>query len=195
MAPKTEEQFEEIREQKNALIKKVALKLFAEQGYHQTSISKIAKEAKISKGLMYNYFESKENLLVSILNDGFDEMMQYFDLNKDGTLEIQEMKYYIENTINTLKQNTDFWRFYFLVSLQPDVFPLIKDKMESVLQPLMKITYDYFEKNGFEDPESETLIFGALFDGLAMDYVFAPDLFPIDKVKNALIKKYCNSEQ
>ena len=41
----------------------VALKLFAEKGYHATSISQIAAKAKVSKGLMYNYFEAKKNYL------------------------------------------------------------------------------------------------------------------------------------
>ena len=35
------------------------LQVFADEGYHNASISKIAKAAGVSKGLMYNYFESK----------------------------------------------------------------------------------------------------------------------------------------
>ena len=66
MSPRTEEQFEEIRESKKNLIQEVALELFATRGYHSTSISMIAKEADISKGLLYNYFESKEELLNSM---------------------------------------------------------------------------------------------------------------------------------
>ncbi|HRW21852.1 MAG TPA: helix-turn-helix domain-containing protein, partial [Bacteroidales bacterium] len=63
MSPRTPEQFEEIRLSKHKLILDTAMKLFASSGYHNTSISKIAKEAGISKGLIYNYFDSKEDLL------------------------------------------------------------------------------------------------------------------------------------
>jgi TetR/AcrR family transcriptional regulator, transcriptional repressor for nem operon len=40
-----------------------AWELFWRQGYHATSIQDIAKTAKLPKGSIYNYFESKEDLL------------------------------------------------------------------------------------------------------------------------------------
>ena len=67
MSPRTEAQYEEIREEKKELIKRVALEIISEHGIQNTSISKIAKEAGVSKGLMYNYFESKEDLLKRII--------------------------------------------------------------------------------------------------------------------------------
>ncbi|PLX21155.1 MAG: hypothetical protein C0599_08290 [Salinivirgaceae bacterium] len=47
-----------------------AITLFGENGFHNTSISQIAKNAGVSKGLMYNYFESKEELLKYIFDMG-----------------------------------------------------------------------------------------------------------------------------
>jgi len=84
--PRTTEQFEEIRETRKQQIMEVAMKLFADKGFESASISSIAKEAKISKGLLYNYFDSKEDLLIQIVENGFNEMLNYFDPNKDGIL-------------------------------------------------------------------------------------------------------------
>ncbi|MDR1542801.1 MAG: TetR/AcrR family transcriptional regulator, partial [Prevotellaceae bacterium] len=67
--PRTQVQYEKIRNEKRQLIKQTALSLFAENGYETTSISEIAKKAGISKGLMYNYFTSKEELLQIIWDD------------------------------------------------------------------------------------------------------------------------------
>ena len=53
--PKTKEQFEEIRNKSKAAIIEAALELFANNGFHNTSITQIAKKAGVSKGLMYNY--------------------------------------------------------------------------------------------------------------------------------------------
>ena len=63
MSPRSAKQFDEIRKQKKELILESALELFAENGFHATSISQIAKKAGISKGLIYNYFESKNEIL------------------------------------------------------------------------------------------------------------------------------------
>ncbi|WP_343042359.1 TetR/AcrR family transcriptional regulator [Ornithinibacillus caprae] len=43
----------------------VGLDLFAEKGYHTTSIQEIAKAAGISKGAFYLYFQSKEDFITS----------------------------------------------------------------------------------------------------------------------------------
>lgn len=189
--PRTEEQFEEIRQEKRQLILDTALELFAENGFHTTSVSQIAKKAGVSKGLLYNYFESKEHLLKEIIDVGFNELFDIFDPNKDGILEIDEMRFYIETTFDLLKKNTEFWRFYFRVSLQADVFPVLRSRLEKMMEPMMKILVDYFSKQGSEEPIIEAMLFGALMDGIAMDYVFAPDMIPIDKIKETIIKKYC----
>jgi len=56
-----------MRQVSEQAIKQAALELFAHHGYHSTSISQIAKEANVSKGLVYNYFDSKEELLRHIV--------------------------------------------------------------------------------------------------------------------------------
>ena len=65
--PRTEEQLNQIRKDRKQAIMDTALEVFASHGYESTSISMIAKKAGVSKGLMYNYFESKEDLLAHIM--------------------------------------------------------------------------------------------------------------------------------
>ena len=43
---------------KEALLK-AALKVFAANGYHGSSVADIAKEAKVSKALFYHYFQTR----------------------------------------------------------------------------------------------------------------------------------------
>ena len=45
----------------------VALKLWAERGFDQTSVATIARVAGISKGTFYLYFESKDALLLDVM--------------------------------------------------------------------------------------------------------------------------------
>jgi AcrR family transcriptional regulator len=46
---------------------RVALGLWAEQGYDQTSVAEIASRAGVSKGTFYLYFESKQALLEDVM--------------------------------------------------------------------------------------------------------------------------------
>lgn len=50
-----------------------AKKLFIDKGFTATSVQDILEEAKISKGTFYNYFTSKNECLMAILEDAHNE--------------------------------------------------------------------------------------------------------------------------
>ena len=104
MSPRTTRQFEEIREEKRTLIMDSALEHFAKEGYHATTITHIAKHAGISKGLMYNYFESKEALLRAIIERSVKEVLNYFDTNRDGYLSEDEFEFFVRKIGILLRQ-------------------------------------------------------------------------------------------
>ena len=61
------------KEQKEERRKKIlmtGLTLFVEKGYHETKISDIAAAASMSTGLLFHYFESKEDLLLALVRMG-----------------------------------------------------------------------------------------------------------------------------
>jgi len=45
-----------------------AANLFAEKGFHRTTTRDIADEADVSEGTLYNYFDSKDDLLLDIMD-------------------------------------------------------------------------------------------------------------------------------
>ncbi|MCK5827470.1 TetR/AcrR family transcriptional regulator [Candidatus Bipolaricaulota bacterium] len=63
-----------------------ALRVFAEKGFHNTTVSEVAKEACVGKGTVYLYFEGKEALLVAIFDELADHMIHIIDqLSLEGT--------------------------------------------------------------------------------------------------------------
>jgi AcrR family transcriptional regulator len=61
-------------EERRALLLARATELFAEHGYDALSMSQIAREAKISKALLYHYFPSKSRLFEAALAAGAEEL-------------------------------------------------------------------------------------------------------------------------
>jgi AcrR family transcriptional regulator len=59
-----------VRGDGGALITSVALKAFAEQGYHGVSIRDIAQRADMSLSALYHYYPGKQDLLYSLLQEG-----------------------------------------------------------------------------------------------------------------------------
>src|SRR5690625_4936411 len=46
-----------------------AVQVIAENGYHRSQVSKIAKKAGVADGTIYLYFKNKEDLLVSLFQE------------------------------------------------------------------------------------------------------------------------------
>ena len=192
MSPRTKKQFEEIRVSKKALIQETALELFATKGYHSTSISMIARNAGISKGLLYNYYESKEDLLNEIVNHGIEQIMMMMDPNQDGEMTNNELESMIIESFEILKSHSQFWILYFSLLPQTGVFDIVKEKFTEIYKVMIAMMTEYFKKRGDEDPEAEAIILGSLLDGIYINYIFNPEFFPLETVKKKLLKIYCN---
>lgn len=54
------------KEQRRERILECAMKIFAEKGFQDATISEISKAAGVSDATVYEYFKSKEELLFSI---------------------------------------------------------------------------------------------------------------------------------
>src|SRR5271157_5796824 len=113
MSPKTKEQNDKIRQEKRKLILQKALEIFASYGYHDASISLIAKNAGIAKGLIYDYFKSKEELLKTVVDEGFKVFFELFPKNINQVLfDDLEPPVIFRNLLikifNIIKENIDF---------------------------------------------------------------------------------------
>jgi AcrR family transcriptional regulator len=159
-----------------------ALEVFAEYGYASASISMIAQKAGVSKGLMYNYFESKEALLISIVEEGIEEMVELVDPNKDGILIKEEFEFLIDGMFNLMRDKNNFYKLYFSLMMQPSVSSIFMNKLNQVIEPFIKLFIDYYTKKGSKNPVLEAVLVGAMFDGIGFNYVFNPGVYPLDEV-------------
>src|SRR6201982_3015942 len=64
-------------------VQKVALELFAEQGYEKTSLREIAERLGVTKAALYYHFKSKEDIVLSFTDDYFEEIDRLLEWAKD----------------------------------------------------------------------------------------------------------------
>jgi AcrR family transcriptional regulator len=191
--PRSEKQFEKIRKQKKQLIMDTALELFAENGFHATSMSQVAKKAGVSKGLAYNYFESKQEILDEIVKTGFDSIYSHFDLNQDGILTRDEFEHFIRNSFEAISENRKFWKLYSAIIMQADLAESMMEKYGDRSQTIScRCSINLLASMGSKDPEGDLMVISSLVKGALMVVISAPDFFPLkqleDKVTEACFR-------
>jgi len=95
----------ERKEKKKEMILDTAFKLFLEKGYSNTKIIDIASAAGIGKGTVYEYFESKESLLLELINTKIkQDYMQYYKVIGEKISCCEKLKAYLEFEIETTEK-------------------------------------------------------------------------------------------
>lgn len=105
---------EEIRRQQ---ILESAIRCISRQGYHQTTMDNIASEAGLSKGSLYWYFKSKDDILTAMCRHQCDEHLQMLSHFADQKMSIKELALktgdkILESLINEpdqCKMSFEFW--------------------------------------------------------------------------------------
>lgn len=65
-------------------ILEAAVKVFARQGFHQSTVAQIAKEAGVADGTIYLYFKNKDDILVQFFNYRAKQVFESFREAVDG---------------------------------------------------------------------------------------------------------------
>ena len=110
-------------------ILEAAVNIFADHGFHQATVSQIAKEAGVADGTIYLYFKNKEDLLVSTyleikqgmgkaMLEGFDEEWNDIGTSRTATytnLDHGEYVFRVIGSNNDGNFNTQGLSFHFTI--------------------------------------------------------------------------------
>lgn len=95
-------------QEKADLIQQAAIRVFARKGFYNTRAEEIAHEAGIAVGTIYNYYESKEEILLSIFKAEFDKQLMAFHELLESDLSIPEkIGRILENHFSRLTEHGD----------------------------------------------------------------------------------------
>src|SRR5437588_662771 len=62
-------------EEKRRLILEAAARVFARKGFHTSRVGDIAEEAGVAHGLLYHYFQSKDEVLDTIFREHWEQVL------------------------------------------------------------------------------------------------------------------------
>ncbi|MFJ7941837.1 TetR/AcrR family transcriptional regulator [Peribacillus sp. NPDC096622] len=193
--PRTPEENDRIRQASKEKIRAAAMELFMKQGYYATSISDIAKQAGISKGLLYNYYKGKEELLSEMIEARIKEVVEVmeeaFSLNSPR----EQLEHIINGAIDNIHQKPEIHRFYLHLQTQPEANEELKKYSHLIIEEnarQFEFQCKIFESMGEKEPRKRSLYFSSVLQGIMLMISTYQQGFPVEEIKNQIIREFCN---
>ena len=169
-----------------------AIELFAEQGFDKTSISAICEKVGVSKGLVFHHFKNKDDLLREVFIKITDIVRNAGERSPAITDPKARIVAYIESIFAAMSvpDYRVLYQLNFSVMVQPNTRALLLDLIEERVLFMRQATEEVFDYIGHKNSAIVSQMFVAEIDGIALNYLFSAEEFPIDEIKTEFIKKY-----
>jgi AcrR family transcriptional regulator len=181
MSPKVPQAYLDAR---RAEIMEAAVKCFMEKGFHNTTMQDIYDATKLSPGAIYNYFSSKEDIVVSALNEFRDWSISSMTplLSEDQS---ESLIKYVDFWLSYANQDVSRERFSVTLGYYSEA-PRKNNIREAVLksqdashEKIMEIVKNNQRAgkiNAALDPLSVARVMGSLVFGAAVHKMLNPDI-------------------
>ena len=188
MSPRSKELSRQMKAESRSAIIAAALELFAKKGFSATTTEQIAKKAKVSKGLIFAHFPTKQDLLLAIINEEFDRLLPAAHENNTGRSPKERFIVLVDSWMDLLKNKPLLVRLTQQLNLDDEYRKLMKRKGKQYVEIYTERMRELLVQLGSKDPDLDSYLLSMLFDGFASNYTVAPDLFPIDEIKNYFVE-------
>ncbi len=170
--------------EKTERILKAVRSILAQNGYGGTTIALVAKEAKVSRGLLHYYFKNKEEMLARVLRANMDLSVALIGKVFDQTQTAKTLSKHLTETLrHVIRQDPDFFNLFFEGVAVARQSPVVLEELESLYGRFRKALekgLNGMATKGKINPSLPmeglaTLITGML-DGMGLQLVTEPEL-------------------
>lgn len=177
----------DVSEERKTQILAAATKVFTERGFADARMDDIVTEAGLSKGALYWYFDSKDAIIISILDQIFDYETGHVRelLERENSAKLK-LEVFIETMIKDLEKMKPlmpiFFDFWSLSVRKQTINQAIKKYYQSFLDMIEPIIEDGIEQGEFRpvNVKEIAIAMGAIYEGTILLYVYFPELIDFE---------------
>jgi len=170
------------------LILDSAEKPFVEKGYSDTSINEIAELADFSRTSIYQYFKSKEEIYLALLDRYSDVLIERLTEatgKPNGT--VDKIRAFLEEIRQVMKLKPTFFSLYFIQrhQVEPRLSPELRTQLNAKRRRLENIFRDFY-REGIEKGEVRDIrvkdasnLFFAQMTGMMLLHEYYGDEFDV----------------
>lgn len=188
------------KENKFERILNAAIKVIGNKGFHNAKIKDIAVEADVADGTIYNYFQNKEDILVTIFKIKLEEYVNNAKKEIANIIDPKEkLKVLIKYHVKIITDNPDLAKVLQIELRQPHVE--LRVKVRKNLRNYFRVIEEVIEegkKNNIFSPELDVYLAREMFFG-TLDEVISTWVFTgmsrdltlyIDKIYDMFLKAF-----
>jgi AcrR family transcriptional regulator len=170
-----------------------AHRLLAEHGHAAVTVTEIAREAGVSRGLLHYYFDSKEHILAEVVRRNVEQSIEETSGRlREASSREELVSQFLRAYQDTLGRGTGY-ALYFETFVQGRVHRSVRAELADLLQARRDSLADALrvaEQRGLvtlaADPRGVASLILAIGDGVALQYLADPDM-PILAVGQAVL--------
>lgn len=168
-------------ERKNQILD-AAMVVFARSGFHEARMDDIVQESGLSKGTLYWYFKSKEEIITAISERLFATDIKSVEslLEAQGTVS-ERLQQLIRDRVQGLQEMSDvvaiLFEFYAVALHQDGVRQCIQTYFQNFHELLVALIQQGIERGEFRpvDVMAAATALDAVFEGLIVRWLIDPD--------------------
>jgi AcrR family transcriptional regulator len=181
-----------------------AEKVFAAKGFFSTTMSEIAETAEFGTGTLYKYFESKEDLYFTLIDEKVEEInhLAKTELSKK-TSAIERVKKVLGLQFEFIERNRDFFRIYisernrFEWTVKDDLGKGIHDKMIAYIKVLAQVMKQGIETGEFKpmNPMDLAHVLVGIFNSFVFEWLISPEPYPLNSKMDTILEMFLRGAQ
>lgn len=169
----------DVTEERTQQILDAAMVVFANSGFHQARMDDIAEEAGVSKGTLYWYFDSKDDIILRILDRLFDVELDDLEalVDADGTVH-ERLTTFAQELVSEAQQMSELlpiaYEFYAVASRREPIQAFFRTYFRAYRDGIAALVRQGIERGELRhdiDPEAIALTIMALYEGILLLWV------------------------
>lgn len=177
----------DVSDERKSQILNAAEQVFTQKGIDLARMDDIADETGLSKGTLYLYFKSKDDLVIAILDRIFQGVFKQLDTRKWEELSATEaIDRFTDETIRDYKRMLRLmpvaYEFLALAFRNKTVQKAIKQYLHHYMEVLVPIIQHGIDSGEFRqvDAQETALAAGAIYEGTVLLWVYDSSLVDLD---------------
>lgn len=181
----------DIPPQRREQILAAAAELFSHSGYHGVTVDAIAQRAGISKGNLYWYFKSKQEIFRLLTDYAVGRLFSpVLEVMLADVEPRERLRSLARSCLRAAEADPEAMHLMWQIATQPELKDLVSPEFFMWVNPFIDYLTPLFTQLGEKDPQGTAMLYAFTLDALMLLAVIDPGVYDREKLIAAIEEKF-----